>query len=53
MVVTFDSLLQANTTYAINFGKAIADVHEGNVNDTIRYVFSTGATIDSFLFKDM
>lgn len=51
VVVTFDSLLQANTTYAINFGKAIADVHEGNVNDTIRYVFSTGATIDSFFIQ--
>ncbi len=51
IVITFDSLLQANTTYAINFGKAIADVHEGNVNDTIRYVFSTGNTIDSLFIQ--
>ncbi len=47
VVITFDSLLQTNTTYAINFGRAIADVHEGNVNDTISYVFSTGSIIDS------
>lgn len=51
VVITFDSLLQSNTTYAINFGKAIADVHEGNVNDTIRYVFSTGANIDSLFIQ--
>ncbi len=51
IVITFDSLLQSNTTYAINFGKAIADVHEGNVNDTIRYVFSTGSSIDSLFIK--
>jgi len=51
VVITFDSLLQSNTTYAINFGKAIADVHEGNVNDTIRYVFSTGDNIDSLFIQ--
>jgi hypothetical protein len=47
LVISFDSLLQPNTTYAINFGRSIADVHEGNVNDTISYVFSTGGIIDS------
>ena len=51
VVITFDSLLQANTTYAINFGRAITDVHEGNVNDTINYVFSTGDNIDSLFIK--
>jgi hypothetical protein len=51
VVITFDSLLQSNTTYSINFGKAIADVHEGNVNDTIRYVFSTGNAIDSLFIQ--
>jgi len=51
VVITFDSLLQSNTTYAINFGKAIADVHEGNVNDTIRYIFSTGDNIDSLFIQ--
>ena len=31
----------------INFGKAIADVNEGNVLKNFTYVFSTGAHIDS------
>jgi uncharacterized protein (DUF2141 family) len=41
-----DTLLP-NTTYAINFGKAIRDVNEGNVLKNFTYVFSTGNTIDS------
>ncbi len=39
--------LKANTTYALNFGKAIKDVNEGNVFRNFTYVFSTGNTIDS------
>ena len=39
--------LEANTTYSINFGKAIKDVNEGNVFKDFTYVFSTGPTIDS------
>ncbi len=41
-----DSLLN-ETTYAINFGKAIADVNEGNILKNFKYVFSTGSQIDS------
>lgn len=51
VVITFDSLLQTNTTYSINFGRAVTDVHEGNVNDTISYVFSTGSIIDSLFIQ--
>ena len=47
VTVTFESPLIQNTTYSINFGKSVADVHEGNINDTIHYVFSTGDYIDS------
>jgi hypothetical protein len=39
--------LKANTTYAINFGNALVDVHEGNIYKNLTYVFSTGNTIDS------
>jgi len=39
--------LAKNTTYVINFGKAIADVNEGNVLKNFTYVFSTGPKIDS------
>jgi len=41
-----DTLLP-NTTYSINFGKAIRDVNEGNVLRDFTYVFSTGNVIDS------
>ncbi|MEC8248875.1 MAG: Ig-like domain-containing protein, partial [Bacteroidota bacterium] len=39
--------LQANTTYAFNFGNSIEDNNEGNPYPFYRYVFSTGSTIDS------
>jgi hypothetical protein len=39
--------LQPNTTYSFNFGQSITDNNEGNVLNQFKYVFSTGATIDS------
>lgn len=39
--------LKSNTTYTLNFGNAIKDVNEGNILKNFRYVFSTGASIDS------
>ena len=39
--------LAKNTTYVINFGKAIVDVNEGNILKNFNYVFSTGNKIDS------
>jgi uncharacterized protein (DUF2141 family) len=45
--ISFEEELQKNTTYTINFGKAIADVNEGNVLKNYSYVFSTGNQIDS------
>jgi hypothetical protein len=42
-----DEILQPNTTYTINFGNAVKDLHEGNPAANLRYVFSTGAYIDS------
>lgn len=46
---TFDNreVLQDNTTYTINFGKAVKDLNEGNIVKNFRYVFSTGDHIDS------
>ena len=43
--------LEANTTYAISLGNAIQDINEGNAIKDFRYVFSTGATIDSLFFS--
>lgn len=47
LVVVLKDTLQKNTTYVINFGKAIADVNEGNILKNFTYVFSTGSHIDS------
>ena len=47
IVVTIKDTLMPNTTYAINFGSAIADNNEGNPLHSMRYVFSTGSEIDS------
>src|SRR5688572_15927279 len=41
-----DTLLP-NTTYTMNFGSAITDLHEENAIDDFQYVFSTGDIIDS------
>ncbi len=45
--IKFDKPLEANTTYTINFGKAIADVNETNVLQNYTYVFATGDKLDS------
>lgn len=47
IVIKLRDSLEKNTTYVINFGKAIADVNEGNVLKNFTYVFSTGSHIDS------
>lgn len=47
LVIDFKDTLQKNTTYVINFGKAIADVNESNALKNFTYVFSTGPHIDS------
>ncbi len=39
--------LEPNTTYTLNFGKAIRDVNENNPLTNFTYTFSTGAYIDS------
>lgn len=43
--------LQPNTTYSFNFGKSIVDNNEENPYAFFRYVFSTGASIDSLQLK--
>jgi len=47
LIITLKDTLQKNTTYVINFGKSIVDLHEGNVLKNFTYVFSTGTHIDS------
>ncbi len=47
VVVKFKESLAANTTYTINFGSAIKDLHEGNPFKDYVYSFSTGDHIDT------
>ena len=47
--VVFDDTLRSNTTYTIDFGASISDLNEGNPFPPFRFVFSTGATIDSMM----
>jgi len=42
--------LEPNTTYTINLGNSIRDINENNAIKDFRYVFSTGASIDSLNF---
>ena len=46
-----DDTLRENATYTINFGAAVKDLNEGNVVPNLRFVFSTGATIDSLVVR--
>lgn len=47
LIVKLPKTLQANTTYAYNFGNAVGDLTEGNKAENLTYVFSTGNFIDS------
>ena len=45
--ITLRDTLEENTTYTIDFGKAIKDLNEGNPYINYRYMFSTGKYLDS------
>ncbi len=47
VIIKFKENLKANTTYTINFGSSIKDLHEGNVFKDYVYSFSTGDYIDT------
>ncbi|MDR3180816.1 MAG: Ig-like domain-containing protein [Prevotellaceae bacterium] len=47
--VRFEDTLRTNTTYTIDFGESISDLNEGIPFSAFRYVFSTGAAIDSMM----
>lgn len=49
--IIFQDSLEKNTTYALNFGNAIADVNESNVLKNLTYAFSTGPLLDSLSIR--
>lgn len=51
IIIELPKELKPNTTYTINFGNAIADIHEDNVIESFQYIFSTGAVLDSLYCK--
>jgi uncharacterized protein (DUF2141 family) len=51
ITVELRDTLQPNTTYALNFGRAVTDVNEGNVLKNFTYVFSTGNYVDSLRYS--
>ena len=51
LIIKFEEPLQPNTTYSINFGDAIKDLHEGNIFKGYTFNFSTGVSIDSLSLK--
>ncbi|MEO5674109.1 MAG: Ig-like domain-containing protein [Chitinophagales bacterium] len=53
LLISMPDSLKANTTYTVNFGSAIKDITEGNTMLDYQYVFSTGATIDSFRIRGL
>lgn len=50
IVVTLPDTLNADQTYTIDFGQALADNNEGNLAPRLVYAFSTGETLDSLYF---
>jgi len=51
ITIKITDTLDANTTYAFNFGNSIVDNNESNPYPYYRYVFSTGDYIDSLSVK--
>lgn len=47
LTIKINDTLQPSTTYSFNFGQSIEDNNEGNPYSQFKYVFSTGAYIDS------
>ena len=47
VVIKLKEELRPNTTYTIQFGEAVKDLHEGNIFKDYAYSFSTGETLDT------
>lgn len=51
VTIRIKDTLEENTTYSINFGKALKDINEGNPAKQFTYLFSTGAYLDSSILS--
>ena len=50
LFIRFRDSLKENTTYTLNFGNAICDLHENNPLRNFSYSFSTAKTMDTLRF---
>jgi hypothetical protein len=50
LLLTWNDMLQPNTTYVLNLNGTVQDITEGN-DSLIQYVFSTGDFIDSLMYQ--
>ncbi len=51
IIIELLDTLKENTTYTLNFGSSIKDLHEGNKLLNFEYVFATGDVLDSLSVK--
>lgn len=51
VTVRLKDTLEANTTYAIDFGNSLRDINEGNIIKHFTYVFTTGDSLDQHTFS--
>ncbi len=51
LVIKLKDTLNTNTTYSLNFGNSITDITEYNAFPNYKYVFSTGAYLDSLSYS--
>lgn len=51
LTIELKDSLQLNTTYSLNFGRAITDINENNVLKNFSYTFSTGNYLDSVRYS--
>jgi hypothetical protein len=47
LTVEFTKELKQNTTYLLQFGNSVTDIHENNPFPNLTYIFSTGPSIDT------
>ena len=51
VTLTFEKSFDPNTTYTLNFRKAIGDINENNQAANLKLIFSTGPILDSLKFQ--
>lgn len=51
LTISFSDTLSPNATYSFQFGNSIVDLHEGNPAPGMKYLFSTGPSIDSLTLQ--